>query len=71
MNNLISNLESDLIGTYVKIEAAAGSMNSNDQALEQQVHIDATFPNVKDAKEIEAALNNLVNVASQYATEDK
>lgn len=71
MNNLISNLESDLIGTYVKLDAAAGSMNSNGQALEQQVHIDATFPNVKDAKEIEAALNNLVNVASQYATEDK
>lgn len=71
MNNLISNLENDLIGTYVKIEAAVGSMNSNGQALEQQVHIDATFPNVKDAKEIEAALNNLVNVASQYATEDK
>ena len=71
MNNLISNLENDLIGTYVKLEAAAGSVYSDGQALEQQVHIDATFPNVKDAKEIEAALNNLVNVASQYATEDK
>ena len=71
MNNLISNLVNDLIGTYVKLEAAAGSMYSDGQTLEQQVHIDATFPNVKDAKEIEAALNNLVNVASQYATEDK
>ena len=46
-------------------------MYSDGQTLEQKVHIDATFPNVKDAKEIEAALNNLVNVASQYATEDK
>lgn len=71
MNNLISNLENDLIGTYVGLEAAAASVYTNGQALEQQVHIDATFPNVKDAKEIEAALNNLVNVASQYATEDK
>ena len=71
MNNLISSLENDLIGTYVGLEAAATSVYTNGQALEQQVHIDATFPNVKDAKEIEAALNNLVNVASQYATEDK
>lgn len=71
MNNLISNLENDLIGTYVGLEAAAASVYTNGQTLEQQVHIDATFPNVKDAKEIEAALNNLVNVASQYATEDK
>ena len=34
--------------------------------LEQQVHIDATFPNVSDHNEIELALNNLVNSASQY-----
>lgn len=37
------------------------------QSMEQNVHIDATFPNVRDASEIEAALNNLTNRASQYA----
>ena len=37
----------------------------NEDTLEQNVHIDATFPNVKDAREVEEALNNLVNVASQ------
>lgn len=35
--------------------------------LEQNVHINASFPNVTDHNEIEEALNNLVNRASQYA----
>ena len=35
--------------------------------LEQQVHIDASFPNVTDHNEIEQAFGNLVNLASQYA----
>ena len=35
--------------------------------LEQQVHIEASFPNVSSHSEIEEAFNNLVNQASQYA----
>lgn len=35
--------------------------------LDQNVHIDATFPNVTDHNEIEAAFDNLINKASQYA----
>ena len=35
--------------------------------LEQDVHIEATFPNVHESREIENALNNLVNRASQFA----
>lgn len=42
------------------------NINTNDQ-LEQNVHIDATFPNVQDHNEIEMAFDNLVNKASQYA----
>ena len=34
--------------------------------LQQQVHIDASFPNVQSHTEIELALNNLINSASQY-----
>ena len=34
--------------------------------LQQQVHIDASFPNVESHTEIELALNNLINSASQY-----
>ena len=35
--------------------------------LNQNVHIEATFPNVSEAYEIEEALTNLVNRAAQYA----
>ena len=41
--------------------AAVGSTG-----LQQQVHIDASFPNVQSHNEIELALNNLINSASQY-----
>ena len=34
--------------------------------LQQNVHIDASFPNVQSHTEIELALNNLINSATQY-----
>jgi hypothetical protein len=37
------------------------------EALEQNVHIEASFPGVQDRNEIEEAFNNLINKASQYA----
>ena len=51
------------------------SMNTNIQKqtegnVDQTVSIDATFPNVSVAAEIEEALNNLINQAVQYATRD-
>ena len=36
------------------------------QMLEQQVHIEASFPNVQNRSEIEEAFNNLINRASQF-----
>lgn len=36
-----------------------------DNLLEQQVHIEANFPNVVNSHEIEDAIDNLMNVASQ------
>ena len=39
--------------------AGAGTMDQN-------VHIEANFPNVQSHSEIELALNNLINSASQY-----
>ena len=41
--------------------------NSGNQQLEQNVHIEASFPNVTQSSEIEMAFDNLVNKASQYA----
>jgi hypothetical protein len=40
---------------------------SNSTKIEQDVHIEATFPNVTNHSEIEEAFNNLINTASQYA----
>lgn len=37
-----------------------------DQTIQQEVHITAEFPNVQDHNEIEIALRNLDNTASQY-----
>ena len=51
--------------------SANSSYSAENGILEQNVHIDAQFPNVRDAREIEAALNNLVNAASQRAFRTK
>ncbi len=40
---------------------------SNNGTLEQNVHIEANFPNATNHNEIEEAFSNLVNLASQYA----
>lgn len=36
------------------------------QAVDQQVRIEASFPGVSVAKEVEDALNDLINQAAQY-----
>ena len=41
--------------------------NYKGNSLEQNVHIEASFPNVTNHLEIEQAFNNLVNAAAQYA----
>lgn len=41
--------------------------NFNGNNLQQDVRISAEFPNVRDRSEIEAAFDNLVNRAAQYA----
>ena len=46
---------------------AAPVYNGSDNVVQQVVSIDASFPGVQSAIEIENALNNLVNEASQYA----
>ena len=43
------------------------SYGSANEVLEQNVHIEASFPGVSDRHEIEEALNTLVNRASQFA----
>ncbi|MDD4804361.1 MAG: phage tail tape measure protein [Candidatus Pacebacteria bacterium] len=47
--------------------SAASTLDTTSQAVEQDVTIHAEFPNVTDRNEIEAAFNNLIGTASQYA----
>ena len=50
------------------INLRAMTINSPaDQILQQEVTIHADFPNVTDHNEIEMAIDNLINAASQYA----
>ena len=47
--------------------SSPGYINTNNsQMLEQQVHIEASFPGVTERNEIEEAFNNLINRAAQY-----
>lgn len=55
-------------GPRVGALSAGRGMNAATTHLEQDVHIEANFPNVESASEIEEALNNLVQLASQRAT---
>ena len=48
---------------YGKIETPS----STDKTVQQEVRIQADFPNVQDHNEIELAMENLINIASQYA----
>lgn len=52
------------------IGAPKGNLDTT-EAIEQNVHIDAQFPNVTNSHEIENAFNNLINIASQRAFRKK
>ena len=69
----IVQLVRDIVDTRAASTALPNIANSFYQPvggannLEQNVHIEASFPNATDHNEIELALTNLVNRASQYA----
>ena len=42
-------------------------MHNSASEIEQNVHIEASFPNVTSHSEIEEAFNNLINTSSQFA----
>ena len=47
--------------------SAPGIMNESQDILEQNIHIDVSFPSVTEHSEIEKAFDNLINRAAQYA----
>lgn len=67
MRNITNMLGSSVLGKLAAATAGGLGTEVSGDVLEQNVHIDAQFPNVKDSREIEEALNNLVNMASMRA----
>lgn len=65
LRNITDSLGAMMLGRLANI-SAPGVGNIEDGTLEQNVHIDASFPNVQSSQEIENALNNLVNAATQH-----
>ena len=67
MESILATLDSYAIsqqlGGILTSPSYGGAASST---LEQNVHIEASFPGVTDRNEIEEAFNNLVNKASQY-----
>ena len=65
MNSMNSSMMNRISNSLSGIEDNTSNQSLNSEQLEQNVHIEATFPGVRDAKEIEEALNNLTNIAAQ------
>ena len=66
MRNSMMNGQAMQLGMYrTQYQQALSAISAQNAPLEQNVHIDATFPNVQNSNEIEEAFNNLINLASQ------
>ena len=71
ITNALSNSAIEGLSSIIKDSLGlTNSLNTHDQ-LEQDVHIEANFPNVTQHTEIEQAFNNLVNMASMRASKYK
>lgn len=67
LRGITDNIGADLLGRMAGMTAGGFNSAVGGNALEQNVHIEATFPGVKSSIEIQDALNNLVNMAAQRA----
>lgn len=71
--NILRQISQALDNSAIWASLGLGGLNAAsigtlaDQTLQQEVHISADFPNVTDHNEIEMAIDNLINAASQYA----
>ena len=64
MRDITSTLGNSVLNRLAGIAAANANGTANGGLLDQNVSIQATFPNVTSSREIEDALNNLVNMAA-------
>lgn len=59
-------INGSLLGVTNGIASAAQTFSHESQTVDQQVRIEASFPGVSVAQEIEDALNSLITQAAQY-----
>lgn len=65
IRQITDSLGSNILSRLADISSAGmGNLITNNDALNQNVYIEANFPNAKSHNEIEEALNNLVNAAA-------
>lgn len=69
LRDITNSIGNTMLNRLAQLNAGAKGVlaNSEKDALEQNVHIEATFPNVQNSNEIEEALGNLINIAAQRA----
>lgn len=66
LDSILSAIDGIGASVAALLDYTAQSVAIQRQTLDQQVSIQASFPNVSNRGEIEAAFDNLVNRASQY-----
>ena len=67
LRSMMSSLDGSLFAKANNIKSGFFNTSNDEDGLEQNVHIDASFPNVNSKREIEEALSDLVNLAAQRA----
>lgn len=67
IRSMTAGLKSGALNSVLSsINSFSGMSSQSPQDLEQNIHIDANFPNVKNASEIEQAILSLADQATQY-----
>jgi hypothetical protein len=67
LHSIISQIDSMAASHSIFGGLMSPSYGGGQGTLEQEVHIEAHFPNATNHSEIEEAFGNLINLASQYA----
>ena len=73
LREVLHNMGSSLFEKLSNITSGkqTNKLQTSENELEQNVHIEATFPNVNSKRQIEEAFNDLVNLAAQRAMRRK
>jgi len=69
LRSIVDNLGGNISTRLSSLNSGSNNINNNrsTESVDQNVNIQASFPNVNSKREIEEALNDLVNLAAQRA----